>query len=65
MVLSTTFNSMLIAKKDLEERLASLQQWHAKLIQDLAATDGAMQECEHWIGVLNQEESKVNSDGSK
>ena len=52
MALCITSNSMQIAKSDLEKRLAGLREGRQGLLADLAATDGAIQECEHWLAYV-------------
>jgi hypothetical protein len=38
-----------ISVQHLEKRLTGLREGRQGLLADLAATDGAIQECEHWL----------------
>lgn len=49
---------MEITKESLEKRISDLHAGKVRLMQDLAATDGAIQDCEYWLTILEK------SDGS-
>jgi hypothetical protein len=56
---------MIIEREMIESRLKALHGQHDKLLNDLQATWGAIQESELWLKVLSEEKPNVsNSIGS-
>lgn len=49
---------MAITRKQIEERLAQYKQAEQVLQNDLNATRGAIQDCDHWLKVLDEEEAQ-------
>ncbi len=45
-------------RQQVEERLESLQEQRSELMRNLAAYNGAIQDCEYWLTVLDKEEVK-------
>ena len=46
---------MEITRELIEQRKAEYEQMKARLISDLDATVGAIQDCEYWLGELDKE----------
>ena len=63
---STTCSFMPILKEHLLSRLNELRQSYDRVRADLHATDGAIQEVEHWLAEIDKPEKEVEEvkDGS-
>lgn len=51
---------MPISRAEVEVRLAGLRHGLAQLRRELDAQEGAIQECQHWLARLAQEEEAVS-----
>lgn len=48
-------------REALEERIGALQNDHEVAKANMIAIDGAIQDCEYWLGVLAEEECDAES----
>lgn len=55
---------MIITGEMIQARLNALQAAHSKLLNDIQATWGAIQEAEFWLKTLNEVENASNSSSS-
>jgi len=55
---------MEITSEKLKARLAGLHKGLEDIQEELRVTSGAVQECEYWLGVFEQQDPVEQSDGT-
>jgi len=53
----------VLTKEKIEQRLAKLKAEREQLLANLNAYNGAIQDCEYWLGLIDQSEAEVAPDG--